>query len=60
MKIQPWGGDLIPPPGSMDAATVAVHELFLSYQRAGFTHAEALDLVKAHIAASSQGRNGED
>lgn len=32
---------------------VAVHELLISYVRAGFTRKEAMELVKTSIAAST-------
>ncbi len=34
---------------TLDIATVALHEMFLSYMRAGFKRSEALELVKVHI-----------
>lgn len=36
---------------TIDVATVALHEMFLSYMRAGFKRREALELVKVHISA---------
>ncbi len=35
---------------SLDESSVALHEVFLSYQRAGFTRREALELVKVLLA----------
>ena len=35
---------------TIDTATAAIHEMFLSYIRAGFKRSEALELVKVHIA----------
>ncbi len=40
----------MPDPGSLDAAAVAMHEMFMSYIRAGFNKREALELVKVHLA----------
>lgn len=37
---------------NLKAATEAMRNLFLAYQKAGFSKVEALELVKAHIAAS--------
>lgn len=40
----------MPENGTIDDGTTAIHELFLSYIRAGFKRSEALELVKVHIA----------
>lgn len=34
---------------SIDVATAAMHEMFLSYMRAGFKRREALELIKVHL-----------
>ena len=36
---------------TIDVATSALHEMFLSYMRAGFKRSEALQLVKVHISS---------
>ena len=41
------------PFGNLDETAVSVHEMFQSYLRAGFRRSEALELMKAHIAAAS-------
>ena len=35
--------------------SIAVHETFVSYVKAGFTEAQAMQLMAAHIAASGGG-----
>jgi hypothetical protein len=37
---------------TMDDNSIMVHELMLSYQRAGFTESQALELVKIHLEAA--------
>jgi hypothetical protein len=37
---------------SLDEAAIAVHEVFLSYMRAGFTRKEALELVMQQLTAA--------
>ncbi len=34
---------------TIDTATAALHEMFLSYMRAGFKRREAMELVKVHL-----------
>ena len=41
--------------GELDTAAVGMHEMYLSFTRAGFTPEQSLDLVKAQITASIQG-----
>ncbi len=36
---------------TIDIATAALHEMFLSYMRAGFKRKEAMELVKVHLGA---------
>jgi len=43
-----------PMPGLADAA-VTLHELFVQYQDAGFTEAQAFDLVKTALLAGLRG-----
>ena len=42
--------------GELTTAAVAIHEIFISYINAGFTKEQALELIKAHIAASVPGK----
>jgi hypothetical protein len=42
--------------GELTTAAVAIHEIYISYMNAGFTAAQALELIKAHIAASVPGK----
>ncbi|MGW4030762.1 hypothetical protein ACWEFL_15820 [Streptomyces sp. NPDC004838] len=37
------------PVSKLAAAAVALHELYTEYQRAGFTRAEAMELVKVIV-----------
>lgn len=41
------------------AAAVQLHELYVSYIEAGFTEAQAFDLVKALLLASASQQNPE-
>ncbi len=34
---------------TIDTATAALHEMFLSYMRAGFKRKEALELIMVHL-----------
>lgn len=43
------------PPGQMDAAAVVHHEFFSSYVRAGFTRAEAVQILIAVITSAIPG-----
>ncbi len=45
---------------SLDTAAAAIHEMFLSYMRAGFMRSEALALVKIHLAAVVPGGEAHD
>jgi hypothetical protein len=56
MKEQP---DDRPPSGTVDAAAVGVHEIFLSYVRAGFTRSEALTIVLKHIEIQNLAGRGD-
>ncbi len=47
------------PFGEIDAGAIAQHEILSAYIRAGFTRREAMELVKTHIIASSQGGSSE-
>lgn len=40
------------PPQDMRTAAIALHELMTSYVDAGFSRAEAIELVKSHVNAS--------
>ena len=40
-------------PLSLDEAAVAMHEMYLSYLRAGFTEHQAMELLKATLAKVS-------
>lgn len=46
--------------GTIDSATIAMHELFESYIRAGFARHEALELIKAHISNLDSRPPGKD
>lgn len=37
---------------SMDEGAIALHEVFMSFVRAGFDRCEALELVKIHLVES--------
>jgi hypothetical protein len=39
--------------GSLDAAAIGIHEMFMSYMRAGFNADQALQLVMCHIKSLS-------
>ena len=41
------------PEYTISEGAIAVHELLISYVRAGFTRKEAMELVKTGIAAAS-------
>lgn len=47
---------------TLDEGSIQLHELMQSYERAGFTHADAMDLTKhtmtTHIQAWVFGQNG--
>ncbi len=45
---------------TIDEGTAGIHELFLSYIRAGFKRSEALELIKQHIANTKQGEAHDD
>jgi len=44
---------------AMAEAAVALHEVFKSYVKAGFTEAQALTLVAAMVTAQMQGGSSE-
>ena len=41
------------PTPSLDTAAIALHEVFSSYVRAGFTESQALQLVSAQLVATA-------
>ncbi len=45
---------------TIDIATAALHEMFLSYMRAGFKRREALELVKVHISSLDHSGDAHD
>ncbi len=45
---------------SMQIAAVGLHELFDSYQRAGFSRQEALELVRSIMVATVKTQAGRD
>lgn len=44
--------------GSMDTAAIGIHEMYMSYLRAGFTDDQALKIVMCHIQALSSPPKG--
>lgn len=46
-------------PADMRTAAVAMHEVFISFMAAGFTRAEALELVKTQMVAQIQNHNAK-
>jgi hypothetical protein len=43
-----------PPEGTMDRNAIAIHEVYLSYLRAGFDKDQALLLVLHHISEANR------
>lgn len=45
-------------PLTLDMGAAGVHEMFMSYVRAGFTETQALELIKVHLAAACMTAGG--
>jgi hypothetical protein len=42
---------------TLDETSIHIHELYMSFQRAGFTEEQAFDLIKAMVRGTQGGKS---